>query len=39
VEVAERVPGVHRVKNELHVEKPLVEELREKLHEVTSKLL
>lgn len=39
VEVAERVPGVHRVKNELRVEKPLVEELREKLHDMTSKLL
>jgi BON domain len=39
VEVAERVPGVHRVKNDLHIEQPLAEELREKLHELTSKLV
>lgn len=34
LEIAERVPGVHRVKNDLHIEQPLVEELREKLKNV-----
>lgn len=39
IDIAERVTGVHRVKNELHVEKALAEELRERLANVTSKLL
>jgi hypothetical protein len=39
VEIAERVPGVQRVKNELHIQKPLVEEIREKLAHASSKLL
>jgi hypothetical protein len=39
VDTAERVPGVHRVKNQLHIEQPLVEELREKLSHASSKLL
>lgn len=39
VEIAERVPGVQRVKNALHIQKPLVEEIREKLAGATSKLL
>jgi hypothetical protein len=39
VDIAERVPGVQRVKNDLHIQKPLAEELREKLANYTSKLL
>ncbi|RYZ10010.1 MAG: BON domain-containing protein [Myxococcales bacterium] len=39
VEIAERVPGVHRVKNEIHIEQPLVDEIREKLAHASSKLL
>lgn len=39
VDIAERVPGVHRVKNDLHIEQPLVEEIREKLAKASSKVL
>jgi BON domain len=39
VDIAERVPGVHRVKNDLHIEQPLVEEIREKLAQASAKLL
>jgi BON domain len=39
IDIAERVPGVHRVKNDLHIQQPLVEEIREKLAHASSKLL
>lgn len=39
VEIAERVTGVHRVKNDLHIEQPLAEEIREKLAKASAKLL
>lgn len=39
IDIAERVPGVHRVKNELHIEQPLADEIREKLSKASSKLL
>jgi osmotically-inducible protein OsmY len=38
-EHAERVPGVQRVHNRLHVDEPLLQELGKKLGLVTSKLL
>ena len=38
-EHAERVPGVQRVHNRLHVDEPLLEELAKKLGAATSKLL
>jgi acid stress-induced BolA-like protein IbaG/YrbA len=39
VAVAERVPNVQRVKNDLHIAQPLVEEIREKLAHASAKLL
>lgn len=39
IDIAERVPGVHRVRNDLHIQQPLVEEIREKLAHASSKLL
>ncbi len=39
VEIAERVPGVHRVQNQLHIEQPLLDEVREKLAAVGNKIL
>jgi hypothetical protein len=39
IAVAERVPNVQRVKNDLRIEQPLVEEIREKLAHASAKLL
>lgn len=38
-DIAERVPGVHRVHNDLHIQQPLVDEIKQKLANASAKLL